>query len=63
LTPPAGVEPRQKATLVILVVDDSLTIQEAVREAFEADDGVRVLACGDVDAAEVLLAEDCRFSF
>ena len=44
--------------MVILVVDDSLTIQEAVREAFESDDGARVLACGDVDAAEVLLAED-----
>jgi CheY-like chemotaxis protein len=43
---------------VILVVDDSLTVQEAVREAFESDDGVRVLACGDVDAAEALLAEE-----
>jgi CheY-like chemotaxis protein len=52
------VEPRRKATLVILVVDDSLTVREAVREAFQPDDGVRVLACGDVDAAEALLARE-----
>jgi CheY-like chemotaxis protein len=59
LTPPAGVEPRPKATLTVLVVDDSLTVREAVREAFAADEEVRVVACGDVDSAELVLAEEC----
>jgi CheY-like chemotaxis protein len=44
--------------MVILVVDDSLTVREAVREAFQPDNGVKVLACGDVDAAETLLARE-----
>jgi CheY-like chemotaxis protein len=44
--------------MVVLVVDDSRTVQEAVREAFAVDDGVRVLTCGDVDSAERLLARE-----
>jgi DNA-binding response OmpR family regulator len=39
----------------ILVVDDSISVQEAVRDAFREDTGVDVTACGDVREAEASL--------
>jgi len=42
----------------VLVVDDSLSIQQAVREALAGTPGIRIIACGDVDRAESLLASE-----
>jgi len=42
----------------VLVVDDSLSIQQAVREALAASPGIQVLACGDVESAEAILATE-----
>jgi CheY-like chemotaxis protein len=53
----SGVESPRKAAVSILVVDDSLSIQQSVRDAFAEVDGVEVRTCGDVDAAEILLAQ------
>ena len=39
----------------ILVVDDSLSVQETVHEAFAGMPHVEVHACGDVEAAELIL--------
>ena len=40
----------------ILVVDDSLSVQQAVQEAFAGVQHIEVQACGDVQTAENLLA-------
>jgi len=42
----------------VLVVDDSLSIQQAVREALAEVPGIQVIACGDVDSAESILARE-----
>ncbi|MCZ6599838.1 MAG: response regulator [Acidobacteria bacterium] len=42
----------------VLVVDDSLSIQQAVREALAEIPGIQVIACGDVDSAESILARE-----
>jgi len=42
----------------VLVVDDSLSIQQAVREALADVPGVQVIACGDVDSAEAILTRE-----
>ncbi|NIP17444.1 MAG: response regulator, partial [Xanthomonadales bacterium] len=41
----------------MLVVDDSLSIQQTVHQAFAGTPHVEVSACGDVPAAETLLAQ------
>jgi CheY-like chemotaxis protein len=52
----AGTERRPAAVCRILVVDDSKSIQEAVRAAFAREPGVTVAVAGDLDAAEASLA-------
>lgn len=53
-----GTEAPAVPVLRILVVDDSLSIQQAVREALAEVPGIQIFACGDVDSAESILARE-----
>ncbi len=55
---PSGTDAPAVPIRRVLVVDDSLSIQQAVRDALAEIPHIEVISCGDVDSAESILATE-----